>query len=72
MKFLLPLLLFFFIAEPAYAYIGPGLGGGVLAVVVGLITSVLLAICVLVWFPLKRLIVNKKSKKSQNPGPNQS
>jgi len=72
MSILLPLLLFFFITEPAYAYIGPGLGGGVLAVVVGLISSVLLAICVLVWFPLKRLMVNKKSKKSQNPGPDQS
>ncbi|MDA3894760.1 MAG: hypothetical protein PF482_01290 [Desulfobacteraceae bacterium] len=57
-------------ASPAFAYIGPGLGAGTLAVVVGFVGSIFLAIFALVWYPLKRLLTKtgilkkKKSDKS--------
>lgn len=38
----------------ALAYVGPGLGLGALAVIGGLILSVLVAVFALVWYPLKR------------------
>jgi hypothetical protein len=50
------------IAEPAAAYVGPGLGAGSIAVVLGIIGSLLLAIVGLVWYPLKRLIKMGKKK----------
>ena len=39
----------------AQAYIGPGLGTGVIGVVVGILTAFFLALSALVWYPLKRL-----------------
>ncbi|QDT39468.1 hypothetical protein [Stratiformator vulcanicus] len=38
-----------------FAYIGPGLGAGAVAIVCGFIGSIFLAVFALVWFPLKRL-----------------
>ncbi len=38
------------------AYIGPGLAGGALAILAGLVTSVALAVFVVVWYPVKRLL----------------
>lgn len=47
---------------PAYAYIGPGTGAGVIATVLGIIGSLALIIIGLIYYPIKRLI--KKIKKS--------
>jgi hypothetical protein len=48
----------------ALAYVGPGLGAGTLAVVLGVIASILLALIALVWYPIKRLI-NKLKPPAQ-------
>lgn len=37
------------------AYIGPGLGTGTIAVVLGIFASIILAFVAIVWYPLKRL-----------------
>ncbi|MFO8033247.1 MAG: hypothetical protein R6U22_11970 [Desulfohalobiaceae bacterium] len=50
--------------SPAYAYVGPGLGAGTLAVVLGLIASLFLAIFAVVWYPLKRLFGKNTRQKS--------
>jgi hypothetical protein len=42
-------------------YLGPGLGGGALIIVIGVIVLVIITIFTFVWFPLKRFI--KKLKK---------
>ena len=49
----------------AYAYLGPGMGGGFIAAFFGIIIAIILAIFGLIWFPLKRLFKNnsKKNKK---------
>ena len=45
---------------PAYAYIGPGMGGGVIAAVLGVIGAVLLALFGILYYPIKRMLKNRK------------
>ncbi len=49
------LFMLFVLPLTANAYIGPGLGTGVVGVVVGILTAFFLALSALVWYPLKRL-----------------
>ena len=50
-----------FLATPAFAYIGPGLGAGTIAVVLGVIGSIFLAFVAIVWYPAKRLFRRLKA-----------
>ena len=63
-RFVAPCLIFaatiFVSIDSAQAYVGPGLGVGALAVVLGVIVSVLLAIFAIVWYPLKRMLKKRK------------
>jgi hypothetical protein len=54
-----------FIAGPAQAYIGPGVGAGVITTVLGILTAIVLALFAVLWYPVKRLI-----KGSSRPGKN--
>jgi hypothetical protein len=45
----------------AHAYIGPGAGAGTIAIVLGVIASIFLAIIATVWYPLKRLFKSRKT-----------
>lgn len=45
------------------AYIGPGLGAGAVAAVLGVIGSIFLGIFAVLWYPIKRII--KKTKKNK-------
>jgi|TARA_B100001964_G_C14107383_1_gene542183 hypothetical protein len=46
------------------AYIGPGMGGGVILATIGVIVAIFAAIFGIIWFPIKRFL--KKRKKNQN------
>lgn len=46
----------------AMAYIGPGMGAGALAAVVGVLGSIVLAIFAVVWYPIKRMLKGRKAK----------
>ncbi|MDH3691758.1 MAG: hypothetical protein OEU36_20135 [Gammaproteobacteria bacterium] len=59
------LSLMFLLVEDAAAYVGPGLGLGVIGVIFGVIATVLLGIIGLVWYPFKRLLKKKKLQKSE-------
>ena len=48
----------------ANAYVGPGLGLGVLGVLLGAVLAVILAVAGVVWYPVKRLL-----KKIKPTGP---
>ncbi len=50
------------ISSPASAYIGPGMGGGLIAAVLGVIGAVLLALIGILYYPIKRAIKNRKKK----------
>jgi hypothetical protein len=39
----------------ALAYVGPGLGAGALAAVLGIVAGILMLVVGVVWYPLKRL-----------------
>ena len=48
------------ISSPVFAYLGPGMGGGVIAGVLGVIGAVLLAIFGILYYPIKRMLKNRK------------
>ena len=56
------------VASPALAYVGPGLGLGVVGAVLGVILAVFLAIFALFLGPIKRLFGGKKSRKKPDVG----
>ena len=55
----------FSFSNSAYAYLGPGMGGGLIAATLGIIIAIFAALFGLVWFPLKRLLKKRKEKKKQ-------
>ena len=48
------------ISSPVFAYIGPGMGGGVFAAVLGVVGAVLLALFGILYYPIKRMLKNRK------------
>ena len=63
MKRLLYILLLLIIQNTAYAYIGPGMGGGMIVATLGIIVAIFAALFGLIWFPIKRLLKKRKEKK---------
>ncbi len=53
----------FLISMPSYAYLGPGLGGGAIAAVIGFFAAIFLALWGILYYPIKRAFKNKKEKK---------
>ncbi|WP_089730012.1 hypothetical protein [Candidatus Thiosymbion oneisti] len=45
-------------------YVGPGLGVGALALILGILGSVLLALFTIFWYPLKRMLQRWKQKQT--------
>ena len=54
LKFILIIFILFFFTNPSFSYLGPGVGGGIIAATLGVIIAILAAIFGLIWFPLKR------------------
>ena len=48
---------------PSYAYFGPGMGGGVIAAIIGFIAAILLGLWGILYYPIKRALKNRKDKK---------
>ncbi len=48
------------------AYIGPGMGTGVIAVVLGILCAIFLALFAILWYPIKRLF-KKNPNQSKKP-----
>ena len=53
----------FLISLPSYAYIGPGMGGGVIAAIVGFFAAIILGLWGILYYPIKRALKNRKDKK---------
>ena len=62
-KIIIFLLFLFIFQVPSYSYLGPGLGGGIIAATLGIIVAIFAAIFGIIWFPLKRYLNKKKEKK---------
>jgi hypothetical protein len=46
----------------AFAYIGPGVGAGAIAAVLGVLGSLLLAIVAVIYYPIKRMLKGGKGR----------
>lgn len=53
----------FSILSPLFAYIGPGMGGGVIAAIFGIVAAFFLGLWGILYYPIKRAFKNKKMKK---------
>ena len=40
----------------SYAYLGPGMGGGIIAATIGIVVAFFAAIFGILWFPIKRFL----------------
>ena len=58
-------LIYLFFTNISHAYLGPGVGGGIIASTIGIIFAIFAIIFGLIWFPIKRLIKKKKIKKEK-------
>ena len=56
------LLILFIFYSPMYAYIGPGMSGGLIATIIGIIGSIFLAIFGVLYYPIKRFLKKRKKK----------
>tara|TARA_B100002052_G_C15839651_1_gene579540 strand:+ start:463 stop:723 length:261 start_codon:yes stop_codon:yes gene_type:complete len=50
----------------SFAYLGPGMGGGILAATVGIVIAIFAALFGILWFPIKRLIKKKKAQQEEH------
>ena len=63
-KSILFLILFLFlISFPSYAYVGPGMGGGVITAIIGFFAAILLGLWGVLYYPIKRALKNRKDNK---------
>ena len=53
----------FLISMPSYAYIGPGMGGGAIAAIIGFFAAIVLGFWGILYYPLKRALKNRKDKQ---------
>ena len=63
--FKLTLIFSLFFPTFAYAYLGPGMGGGIIVAFIGIIVAMFAAFFGILWFPLKKLFNKKKNKKNK-------
>ena len=63
LKFILIILILFFFTNPSFSYLGPGVGGGIIAATLGVIIAILAAIFGLIWFPIRKIFIKKKNNK---------
>ena len=52
----------FLIPLSSHAYIGPGMGGGVIAITLGFIAAIFLALFGILYYPIKRVIKKRRNK----------
>ena len=57
------LIIFFLFSTPSYAYLGPGLGLGLIVTVLGICLAVIIWIISIIWVPIQKILSHLKSKK---------
>jgi cellobiose-specific phosphotransferase system component IIC len=54
-------------AGAAHAYIGPGLGAGVIGTILGILGSILLAVGAVLYYPFKRFLRRRREARAAAP-----
>jgi hypothetical protein len=57
--------IFCLITTSSFAYLGPGVGSGILAATIGIIVAIFAGLFGLFWFPIKRLFKKRKQRKNK-------
>jgi len=55
----------FIIPSLAHAYLGPGVGAGMIAATIGVVVAIFAAIFGILWFPIKRFLKKRKNTKQE-------
>ena len=64
-KLILSSIIFCLITTSSFAYLGPGVGSGIIAATIGIIVAIFAALFGLIWFPVKRFLKKRKEKKEK-------
>jgi len=67
-KYIISIILII-VSFPSYAYIGPGMSGGIFAAVIGFFAAILLGLFGILYYPIKRALKNRKDKKMLSKKP---
>lgn len=62
-KLIFKTLLIFFVTTSSFAYLGPGVGGGMIMATLGIVVAIFAALFGLIWFPIKRILKKRKKNK---------
>ena len=65
LKFISTTVILCLISLESFAYLGPGIGGGVVAATIGIIVAIFAALFGLIWFPVKRILKKRKERKEK-------
>ena len=63
MNKLVMFLYLFLIPLKSYAYIGPGMGGGVIAAIIGFFAAILLGLWGILYYPIKRALKKRRENR---------
>ena len=63
MKKLNLIVILMLFSNNVFAYIGPGMGGGFIAAVLGVIGAIFLIFFGILYYPIKRMLKDKKKKR---------
>jgi len=55
-----------------FAYIGPGMGGGIIAAIFGIVAAFFLGLWGILYYPIKRALKKKKKKNNTYKNKNQN
>lgn len=66
MNKLILFLSLFLISLPLYAYIGPGMGGGAIAAIIGFFAAILLGLWGILYYPIKRALKKNRNDKKMS------
>ena len=64
-NFTLTIFIINLLTVKAFAYLGPGMGTGIIATIIGIIAALLLLIVSIVYYPIKRLLNKKKKNRDE-------
>lgn len=63
-------ILIYIFPTTSYAYIGPGMGGGVIAITLGFLAAIFLALFGILYYPIKRALKKRREAKMALKQPN--
>ena len=64
-KLIFSSVIFCLITTSSFAYLGPGVGGGMLVATIGIMVAIFAGLFGLIWFPIKRLLKKRKENKEK-------